>query len=151
MKLYYELIYLSYIWPESVFLWKTLCCAHILNCNSHDLYISFSPWGRFRPFGKINFIYHVLSSPVYFQKCYLCPHDIYSLEVLWCRLGSHTRLHVPWYTTAACLSLRLLVNLPTQHQEVFKELSSPFPPNTGFKKAGFKKDFLQTLVMEYRK
>lgn len=144
MKLYYELIYLSYVWHGSVFLWKTLCCAYILNCNSHDLYLFFffPPRGRFWLFGKINFIYHLLSSPIYFQKFYLKPHDIYSLEVLWCRLGSHTRLRVPWYTTACCLCLRLLVNLPAQHQEVFKELSSPFPlPTKYFKKLGLKEIF----------
>lgn len=108
-----------------------------------------SPCGRFWLFGKINFKYRLLSSPVYFQKHCLNPHDIYSLEVLWCRLGSHTRLHFPWYTTAYCFCLRLLVNLPTQHQEVFKELSSSFPKI--LQKGGFKRDFLQALVMRYRK
>lgn len=61
--------------------YKRLCYIHILNPESH-LHAFFHPAGDFGILAKEFFYIISLLFPVYFQKCYQTPHDIYSLEVL---------------------------------------------------------------------
>lgn len=146
MKLYYELIYLPYVWNHSMFLWKTLCCAHILNCNSHDLYISFL---FFTLWKILAFLAKLILYTISFHPQYIFRNAIWSLMIFtaWKFSG------VGWAPTQGCMSLDIpqLVVFAWGYlltcQLNTKRCSKNYPPPSlspkHFKKLGLKEIFCE--------